>query len=100
MTQRKKQTQENWNSTCFLSHFHKQKLDINNNKTNRKVTEIKQLNTAWKNESRQKEMKDFPEQNENEYTTYSNLFGTMKVVLSDKFMRLSTSMKILGVIPY
>ena len=40
-----------------------------------------------------KEIKDFLECNENEATTYPNLWGTMKAVLREKLIYLSASKK-------
>ena len=45
---------------------------------------------------KQKEIKDFLEFNENEATTYSNLWDTMKSVLRGKLITLRPSKKKLG----
>jgi exonuclease III len=71
---------------CILSDRHKLRLIFNNNTNNRKPTFTWKLkntllnDTMVKNEIK-KEIKDFLELNENEVTTYPNLWDTMKAVL-------------------
>jgi hypothetical protein len=43
--------------------------------------------------NRNKEMKDFLELNENEYTSYPNLWDTMTALLKDKSIALSAYIK-------
>jgi hypothetical protein len=81
-----------------MTHSRSLRLVFNNNKTNRKPTFTWKLNNALSNdnlvkEEIKKEMKDFLEFNENEATTYSNLWDTMKVDLSGKLIALSASKK-------
>ena len=75
----------------ILSDHHGLKLDFNNNRNNRKPTYSWILNTSPFNDhfvrgEINKEIKDFLEYNENEGTTFSNLWDTMKAVLRGKFI--------------
>ena len=51
------------------------------------------LNHPWVKEEIKKEIKVFFKFNENKDTTYSNLWGTMKAVLREKFIALSAQLK-------
>ncbi|KAL6088019.1 hypothetical protein STEG23_035602 [Scotinomys teguina] len=87
--------------SCILSDHYGLKLDFNNNKNYRKPTISWKLNNAqlkhqWVKEEIKKEIKDYLEFNENESTTYPNLWDTMKAVLRGKFIALNAHMKKLG----
>jgi hypothetical protein len=69
-------------------------LVFNNNKNNRKPTYTWKLNNTLLSdnlvkEEIRKEIKDFLEFNENEATTYPNLWDTIKAVLIEKLIALS-----------
>jgi hypothetical protein len=74
---------------CILSDHHGLRLVFNSNKNNRKPTYTWKLNNALLNnnlvkEEIKKEINVFLEFNENEGTTYPNLWETMKAVLRGK----------------
>jgi hypothetical protein len=67
---------------CILSVHHRLRLVFHNNKNNRKPTHSWKLNNSLLNgnlvrEDIKKEIKDLLEFNENEGTTYPNLWDTM-----------------------
>jgi hypothetical protein len=83
---------------CILSDYHGLRLIFNNSINNRKPTFSWKLNNTLLNDSLvkdeiKKEIKDFLEFNENETTTYPNLWDTMRVVLRGKLIALSASKK-------
>jgi hypothetical protein len=72
------------------------RLIFNNKMKNRKPTYTWKLNNSVLNhnlvkEETKKEIKAYLEFNENEATTYPNLWDTMKAVLRGKFIPLSAS---------
>jgi hypothetical protein len=74
---------------CILSDHHRLRLIFNNNINNRKPTYTWKLNNTLLNDKLvhdeiMKGIKDILEFNENEATTYSNLWDTMKAVLRGK----------------
>jgi hypothetical protein len=82
------------NMPCILSDHHRLRLISNNIKNNRKPTFTWKLNNTLLNDTVvKKEIKDSLEFNENEATTYPNLWDRMKAVLSGKLIALSASKK-------
>ena len=80
------------------SGHHGLRLIINNNINNRKPTYTWKLNNTLLNdnlvkEEIKKEIKEFLEFNENEATTYPNLWDTLKEFLRGKLIALSASKK-------
>jgi hypothetical protein len=74
------------------------RLIFNDNINNGKPTFPRKLNNTLLNDTLvkdkiKKEIKDFLEFNENEATTYPNLWDTMKAFLRGKFIALSASKK-------
>jgi hypothetical protein len=83
---------------CILSDHHRLRLVFNSNKNNRKPTYKWKLNNPLLidnlvKEEVKNEIKDFLEFNENEGTTYPNLWDTMKAVLGGKLIALTASQK-------
>ena len=83
---------------CILSDHHGLRLIFNNNINNSKPAFTWKLNNTLFNdtlgsEEIKKEIKDFLELNENEATTYPNLWDPMKALLRGKFIALSASKK-------
>jgi hypothetical protein len=83
---------------CIISDHHELRKVFNNNKNNRKPTYTWKLNNTLLNanlvkEEIKKEIKDFLEFNENEGTTYPNLWDTIRTVVKGKHIALSASKK-------
>ena len=77
---------------------HGLKLEFNSNTNFRKPTNTWKLNNAhlnhkWVKEEIKGEMKDLLKFNENDHTTYPNLWDTMKAVLRGKFIALNAYIK-------
>ena len=83
---------------CILSDHQGVRLIFNNNINNRKPTFTWKLNKTLLNDNLVKEeiknkIKDFLEFNENEATTYPNLWDTIKAVIRGNLIALSASKK-------
>jgi hypothetical protein len=82
---------------CILSDHHGLRLIFNNNISNRNPTYTWKLNNILLNnlikEEIKRVIKDILEFNENEDTTYTNFWDSMKAVLRVKLIALSASKK-------
>jgi hypothetical protein len=83
---------------CTLSDHHGLSLIFNNKINSRNHTYTWRLNNTLFNnylnkEEIKKEIEDFLEFNENEGTTYPNLWDTIKTIQRRKFIALSASKK-------
>ena len=79
-----------------LSDHHRLRLVLNPNKNNVRHAYTWTLNNALLNNLVKEEITDFLEFNENEDTSYQNLWGTMKAVVRGKLIALSASKKETG----
>jgi hypothetical protein len=83
---------------CILSDHNALKVELNNKNNSRKYTNNWRLNNTllnnqWVIEDIREEIKRSLEANENESTTYQNLWGTAKAVLRGKFIAMSAYIK-------
>jgi hypothetical protein len=83
---------------CILSDHNAIKLELNNKNNSRKHTNNQRLNNTllnnqWVTVEIRDEIKWFLEGNENENTSYQNLWDTAKAVLSGKFIVMSAYIK-------
>jgi hypothetical protein len=80
---------------CIISDNSGIKLDINNKRNLRKYSNTWRLNNTllkdqWVTERIREEIKKFLESNENESTTYQNLWDKANTMLRGKFIAVST----------
>jgi hypothetical protein len=83
---------------CILSDHNALKLELNNKNNSRKHVNNWKLNNTlfndqWVIDKIKEEIKRFLDVNENENTTYLNLWGTAKAFLRRKFIAMSAYIK-------